>query len=92
MEGNCNPGCSCRFDIGGVSSTINDILRGASDFNFRQQQSHPLRALSKSSINPGLMATYGKRKKGLLSSFSVFHDEKPEPDPNQQRPGEWLAL
>lgn len=38
------------------------------------------------------MATYGKRKKGLLSSFSVFHDDKPEPNAIQQRPGEWLAL
>ncbi|KAK3170916.1 hypothetical protein OEA41_003000 [Lepraria neglecta] len=64
----------------------NDILGGAFDFNFRQQQSHPLSALSKIFINPGLMATYGKRKKRLLSSFSVFHDDKPEPDPNQQRP------
>ena len=31
------------------------------------------------------MATYGKKRKGLLSSFSVFQDDKPEQDPNQQR-------
>jgi hypothetical protein len=34
------------------------------------------------------MATYGKKKKRLLSSFSIFHDDKPELDANQQRPGE----
>lgn len=37
------------------------------------------------------MATYGKRKKGLLSSFSVFQDDKPEKDPKEQRSGEYTA-
>ncbi|KAL2041149.1 hypothetical protein N7G274_006093 [Stereocaulon virgatum] len=32
------------------------------------------------------MATYSKKKKRLLSSFSIFHDDKPESDANQQRP------
>lgn len=34
------------------------------------------------------MATYGKKKKGLLSSFSVFHDDKPEKERKEQRTGE----
>ena len=37
------------------------------------------------------MATYGKKKKGLLSSFSVFQDDKPGKagdDPKAQRTGE----
>ena len=35
------------------------------------------------------MATYGKRKKGLLSSFTVFQDDKPEKDTKQQRSSEY---
>jgi len=34
------------------------------------------------------MATYGKKKKGLLSSFPVFHDDKPDRDTKEQRLGE----
>lgn len=33
------------------------------------------------------MTTYGKRRNGLLSSFSVFQDDKPEQDPNQHPSG-----
>ena len=36
------------------------------------------------------MATYGKRKKGLLSSFTVFQDDKPEKNPKQQRSSEYI--
>lgn len=36
------------------------------------------------------MATYGKRKKGLLSSFTVFQDDKPEKDTKQQRSSEYV--
>lgn len=36
------------------------------------------------------MATYGKRKKGLLSSFNVFQDDKPEKDTKQQRSSEYI--
>ena len=36
------------------------------------------------------MATYGKRKKGLLSSFTVFQDDKPEKTAKQQRSSEYI--
>ena len=36
------------------------------------------------------MATYGKRKKGLLSSFTVFQDDKPEKNAKQQRSSECI--
>lgn len=47
-----------------------------------------LKPAAKNLTVSGIMPTYGKRKKGLLSSFTVFQDDKPEQDPNQQRSGE----
>jgi len=35
-----------------------------------------------------LMATYGKKKKGLLSSFSVFQDDRSDQDSSQRQSGE----
>ncbi|KAF6224166.1 hypothetical protein HO133_010740 [Letharia lupina] len=38
------------------------------------------------------MATYGKRKKGLLSSFTVFQDDKPEKETKQQQRSTYARL
>ena len=41
------------------------------------------------------MATYGKKKKSLFSSFSVFQDEKdegPRPRLSEKRSSEWPQI
>ena len=70
---------------------LNSAILGISDNSLLPTYiTNLLKVIADPKVQTVSMASYGKRKKGLLSSFTVFQDDKPEKETKQQRSSEYI--